>query len=138
VSRRDVAPPGGTPPPTRAETPSGTVDLHARAGDACERYASEFPDERERYGDVGQAWCVHDNQHVFAWAIADVHGGHVDLLEQVGWLARVLEARDFPLERLARSLELCAEVAADRIDDAVAGRLGEAAAFVRSKPSFLG
>ena len=33
-----------------------------------------------------------------------------DFSSQVAWLARVLEAREFPLERLARNLEIAAEV----------------------------
>ncbi len=122
-----TAPPGGQPPPTSAATPAGEVDLVALAAEICRRYDAEFPDERDRYGEAGMAWCRHDNQHLLAWAIADVHSEHVDLLTQVAWLARVLAARDFPLDRLARDLEIAAGV----VDDAaVAARLLEAAASV--------
>jgi hypothetical protein len=56
----------------------------------------------------------------------------------VGWLAGVLEARDFPIEHLASNLELAAEVVEERIGASpVAARLQAAAAFVRSRPSFL-
>ena len=120
-------PPSGQPPPRGAHTPAGEVDLEALAGEICRRYDAEFPDERERYGEAGMAWCLHDNQHLLNWAIADVHHGHIDLLEQVAWLARVLAARDFPLERLARNLQIGAEVVDDK---AVAGRLRDAAASV--------
>ena len=121
-----TAPPAGAAPPERATTPAGEVDLAALADEVCRRYDLEFPDERQRYGPAGQAWCRHDNQHLLNWAIADVHHGLVDLLEQAGWLARVLAARDFPLERLARDLEICADVVAESghgwAED-VAGRL---------------
>ena len=36
-----------------------------------------------------------------------------DLEERLAWLARVLEAREFPLPRLARNLELAAAVVRD-------------------------
>ena len=34
----------------------------------------------------------------------------VDCVEQVQWLGRVLAARSFPIERLARHVELTAEI----------------------------
>ena len=52
---------------------------------------------------------MHDNQHLLNWAALDVAGAVV-LDEQVAWLARVLAARDFPVDRLARDLELAAAV----------------------------
>ena len=131
MTDRSTAPPSGTPAPAVATGPKGDVDLVALAQAVCGWYDAEFPDERERYGPAGMAWCEHDNQHLLNWAIADVHGGFVDLLEQVAWLARVLAARDFPLPRLARNLELCAEVVqAELGDDALAARLREASASV--------
>jgi hypothetical protein len=118
-------------------TPGGELDLVALAAEVCDRYRAEYPDERERYGDAGMAWCRHDNQHLLNWAVADVHAGHVSLLDQVAWLARVLEARDFPLDRLARNLEIDAEVVAERVGDAaLADRLRDAAAFVRERGTF--
>ena len=124
-------PPGGAPPPRTAPGPDGDVDLVALAQAVCRRYDAEFPDERERYGSAGMAWCEHDNQHLLNWAISDVHGGFVDLLDQVAWLARVLAARDFPLPRLSRNLELGAEVVESELGDALlAGRMREAAAAV--------
>ncbi len=110
------------------------------AEEICRRYDAEFPDERERYGPAGQAWCVHDNQHILNWAVgADL--GWVDLHRELAWLARVLEARDFPLDRLARNLELAAAVVGDHAEGegaaALANRLTAGATFVRSRPSFL-
>jgi hypothetical protein len=67
--------------------------------------------------------------------------GFVDLEERLAWLARVLEAREFPLERLARNLELAAEVVRDDVPpgaDVIAERLSSGARFIRSKASFLG
>jgi len=131
VSDRSVAPPTGTSPPQIAHGPGGEIDLVALAQAICRSYDAEFPDERERYGPAGMAWCEHDNRHLLNWAVADVHGGFVDLLEQVAWLARVLAARDFPLERLARNLELGAEVVlAELGDEPLGARLREAAASV--------
>jgi hypothetical protein len=56
------------------------------------------------------AWCVHDNQHILRWAaltLDDEAGFH----KEIGWLARVLSARDFPLG-LPRNLGIAAEVVA--------------------------
>ena len=134
---RRPAPPSGTSAPREATTPSGTIDLVSLADEICLRYDAAYPDERDRYGPAGRAWCVHDNQHLLAWAIGDVHARVVDLLEQVAWLGRVLEARDFPLERLAHDLEIAGDVVAMRLaDEAVAARLRAAAAFVRERGSF--
>ena len=109
MSRR-TAPPSGAAAPIDVEAPDGTiVDVRELAKDVCGRYRDEFPDERERYGDAGHQWCVHDNQYLIHWAILDVRGT-ASLGDQVTWLARVLHARDFPLDRLRRDLELAAEV----------------------------
>jgi hypothetical protein len=55
-------------------------------------------------------WCLHDNQYLLAWAIQDTRDATVVLSEQATWLAAVLNARDFPIARLARDLEIAAEV----------------------------
>lgn len=104
-----LRPPGGTPPPERAEIDGRRFDLRALAGEIAERYVAEYPDEAARYGPAGKDWCRHDNQWVLRWAIDD--SGSDGLLDgQVSWLVRVLHARAFPLERLARSLQIAAEV----------------------------
>ena len=142
MSERRLDPPGGQPPPTaaRLRDADDELDLAALAREICRRYREEFPDERERYGDAGMAWCIHDNQHILNWAAGAVNG-YVDLEREIGWLARVLEARDFPLERLARNLDLAAEVAREQIGGAPGNELGSALAgagsFVRSKETFL-
>jgi hypothetical protein len=106
-------PPSGAPAPVTATLREGrSLDLHALAEEICRRYRAEFPDEQERYGDAGVAWCLHDNQHLLNWAVVEANGfgGFGERLE---WLASVLHARDFPVERLARDLEIAAEAVAD-------------------------
>ena len=83
-------------------------------------------------------WCRHDNQHLLNWAVMDLDG-HTDFEQQVSWLARILESRDFPLDRLARDLELLSDVAL-RLhpeEPALTTRLREGAALVRSRETFL-
>lgn len=105
------SPPGGQPPPTDFQLSSGSqVDLEPLAGEICHRYYLEFGDEDDRSGPAGREWCRHDNLYLLAWSIADADTGYVDVQQQVAWLARVLEAREFPLARLVRNLELGAAV----------------------------
>ncbi len=136
---RQVAPPSGMPPPETATSPHGRdIDLVALARETCASYASEFPDERGRYGPAGADWCRHDCQHLLNWAVLSLTVA-LDYEAQLAWLARVLEARDFPLERLARCLELLAEAVRDSLPDEpeIAGRLHGGAGFVASRPTFL-
>jgi HEAT repeat protein len=138
-ARPRPAPPSGQPPPIRAEMADGTVlDLAALAAEVCARYAAEYPDEHERYGEAGRLWCLHDNQHLLNWAVLDTLG-YVVMDEQVAWLAKILEAREFPLDRLARDLDIAAVVVGERVPrgDAVAAALTGAAAMVRSRSTFL-
>ena len=110
------------------------VDLLAIARAVCELYHDEFPDEFDRYGPAAEAWCVHDLQHLLNWAAGEVNG-YYEMNPQVRWLAGVLEARDFPLDRLARGLEISAEVVPGRISGSTGARLSRvlvgAAAYVR-------
>jgi hypothetical protein len=133
--------PSGQPPPAEQTLAGGTtLDLRSIAQEICERYREEFPDEEGRYGEAGNAWCRHDNQHILNWATLALRDW-VDLEHELGWLARVLEARDFPLDRLARNLELGAEVVGEMITSGqateLAEKLMEGASFIRSKSSFL-
>ena len=125
MSRRP-APPSGAAAPIDATAPDGTeLDLRDLAREICRRYRVEFPDETERYGDAGGAWCVHDNQYILHWALLDAQE-LTELSRQVAWLARVLGARDFPLDRLKRNLDLAADVVAETghgWSDDVAARL---------------
>ena len=140
-ARPRLAPPSGQPPPRAARLADGTaLDLETLAADVCARYRAEFPDEEERYGEAGDLWCRHDNQHLINWAALHTQG-YVVLDEQVAWLAKVLEAREFPLDRLARDLDITAEVVRARVPSDAGGPVAEAlsaaAAMVRSRPTFL-
>ena len=131
---RRVRPPSGWPPPDEARLRGETIELGPLAEAVADRYFAEFPEDLERYGaDVARAWELHDTRHVLSWAFGDVEG-EVDLGRQVTWLAGVLEAREFPLEHLARNLELAADVVAERVTDGpeVANRLRTAAHGVRT------
>ena len=138
MTGRRTAPPGGWPPPERARLAGEEILLRPLAESVSERYFERYPEDVEHYGDLARQWEVHDTQHLLNWAIGDVEG-HVELERQVGWLAGVLEARDFPLEHLAGNLELAAETVEARLEgaSAVAGRLRDAAAHVRGTDSFL-
>ena len=111
--------------PSGASAPeeAGGMELRPLADEVTERYAAEFPDEDERYDPaVWRAWCRHDTQYMLQWAALDVEG-YADVQANVAWLAEVLEARAFPLDRLARTLELAADVVAEQGRDDVADRL---------------
>jgi len=141
VSGRRLEPPGGDAPPASAWLEDGGgLELLPLATEICRRYRQEFPDEQERYGDAGNAWCVHDNQYLLCWAVEDVNG-YLDMKREVAWLARVLEARGFPLERLARGLDIGADVVAEQVrgtsGEQLADTLTGAAAYVRSIDSFV-
>lgn len=133
-----LRPPEGGDEAPRLSSPiggHGTLDLVALAQAICERYRLEFPDERERYGDAGNAWCVHDNQHILNWA-AEYVNGDLDIRQEVAWLATLLEARDFPTDRLARDLDIGAEVVIGQVGGPggleLAAVLADTAGFVRS------
>ena len=112
-----------------------SIDLLGIAERICRRYRDEFPDEKERYGVNGYAWCVHDNQHLLNWGAQSV-SGFFDVKQEVSWLAGVLESRGFPTDRLARNLDIGAEVVGAEITGAaglqLADTLADAANFVRS------
>jgi hypothetical protein len=139
--RTRPSPPSGEPPPQSVSMDDGTqVDLAPMAEEICRRYTAEFPDERERYGAAGHAWCIHDNLHLLEWGFLAADG-HVDMEAEVTWLARVLESRHFPLVRLARSLEIGSEVLQEGAP-AEAARLtstvwATTAVFVRAHGTFL-
>ena len=103
-------PPSGGAPPDVALLPGGRrLELPAAAREIASRHRAEFPDEEERYGDRGLEWCAYDNQWILAWAAAEA-AGFDDLARQMRWLTGILEARGYPVERLARDLEIAADV----------------------------
>src|ERR1700712_3279138 len=135
-----LPPSGGDAAPLSAVLADGQpFDLVVLATEICRRYREEFPDEAQRYGDAGNAWCVHDNQHLLNWAVEAVND-ESDMKNEVAWLASVLESRGFPIERLARNLDLAGDIAGHQLagpdSDRVLGVLKDAAEFVRSYGSF--
>ena len=127
MSGRRTQPPGGWPPPDRATLAGREVELLPLATAVSERYFRRYPEDLERYGDVARPWEIHDTLHTLNWAVLDVRG-FTSLETNMVWLAKVLIARDFPLEHLARNVELCADVVGD---ERVAAVLRSAAAVVR-------
>lgn len=116
--------------------PGGRVlDLEALAGRVCGQYRQEFPDELQRYGAAGEAWCLHDNQHLLNWAVEAVVGD-LDISKEVAWLANILAARNFPTDRLARNLDIGAAVVRSELPGdpgtELAAVLADAAQFVSS------
>jgi hypothetical protein len=135
---RRTAPPSGWQPPAEADLDGTPVALEPLAAEIADRYFARFPEDLGRYGDAARAWEIHDTRHLLAWAIGDL-SGYVELDRQVAWLARVLEAREFPLDHLAGNLDEAAAVVEERVEggERVAGRLRDAARLVRETPSFL-
>ncbi len=109
MSRPPGAPSGGAPP-SSATLPDGSIlELAPLAREIGRRHRLEFPDEADRYGDRGLEWCVYDNQWLLSWAIMAA-AGWGDFSDQLAWLAGILESRGYPVDRLARDLEIAADV----------------------------
>jgi hypothetical protein len=118
--------PSGLEPPTDAPAPGGgRLDLVALATAISDEHLAAHPEELEERGPATRDWCIHDGRWVLFWAAHD-HTGDLDLVAQVRWLAGVLDARGYPLERLAAFLRRCA----DHVP-ALGDRLREAAASVQ-------
>jgi len=83
--------------------------------------------------DAGDAWCRHDNQWILHWALEDLDGT-TRLDDQLCWLAGVLDARDFPVERQVRNLEIDGEVAVMADQPELGRRLTRAAEPLRTWP----
>lgn len=130
---RQVERPGGSPPPTEVVFEGERLRLLALAEEIARRHLAQHPEDASRYGDeLALEWAVHDQQHVLSWAFSDA-AGFVELDEQVGWLARVLDARGYPLANLADCLRTAADVVEERVGGGAAGvaaRLREVAADV--------
>jgi hypothetical protein len=131
-----AAPPTGATPPEMFKLTDGTlIDLGPLARRLSTGYFTAYPDDLERYGDAGQAWCEHDSRYLLAWGLEDARSGHVDCVAEVAWLGRVLNAREFPIDRLAHHVELTATLlrtaALGHTTDRAAERLTEAAKQLR-------
>ena len=131
---RPVAPPSGWPPPTSATLAGREIALLPLAEAIADRYFEAFPEDAERYGEAARPWEIHDTLYSLQWAVLDVEGT-ASLEHEIGWLANILRSRDFPLEHLARNLELAADVVDEQLGAAggeVAARLRASAAVARS------
>jgi hypothetical protein len=109
------------------------VALRPLALEVSDAHLAQHPEDVERYGaDLAHQWCTHDFQHVLAWAVGDL-----DLDGQVGWLARVLSSRGYPVGNLISCLHTAAGIVRERLPEPdgsiVAGRL-EGAAARAAKP----
>lgn len=117
---RAVARPSGTPPPAEASFSGDRLRLQPLAEAVATRHLAAHPDDAGRYGEgLAREWAVHDMQHVLSWAFGEA-AGFVSLDQQVGWLARVLDARGYPLANLADCLRTAADVVEERVDGAAA------------------
>lgn len=94
-------------PPTTAELPDGTpVALLPLAEQVAAVHLGRHPEDVARYGpDLARQWCIHDFQHVLAWAVEDQ-----DLEGQLAWLAGLLDARGYPVANLIDCTVRAAEV----------------------------
>ena len=123
--------PSGSPPPTAVTLGERKIELAPLLEAIADRYFAEFPGDLERYGTAARDWELHDTAHCLNWAALDVRG-FASLDHNIHWLASILRARDFPLEQLARNLEIAAEVCEKQLSEEVAARLRNAATHVRS------
>ena len=122
------------PAPTSVTLAGDRIALTPLAEAVADRYFVEFPEDLERYGEAARAWEIHDTAHCLHWAVLDVERV-VSLEREIAWLTNVLGSRGFPLEHLARNLELAADVVEERLAGpgaTVAERLRASGAAVRS------
>ena len=106
-------PAGGMAPPVTATLPDRTpLELRPLARTISEAHFARHPDDRERYGEAGMEWCIHDNQHLLNWAALDL-AGLLDFDEQLRWLAGVLTSRGYPTEKLVDNVRTAAAVVSE-------------------------
>ena len=78
-----TTPPSGVSPPDSFELPDKTViDLGPLARQLCEQYYDIYPDDLERYGPPGEAWCEHDSRYLIAWALEDARASTLDCVDK--------------------------------------------------------
>jgi hypothetical protein len=123
--------PGGSPAPNTVLLGDRRIELAPLLEEIADRYFAEFPSDLERYGDLARDWELHDTAHCINWAALDIKG-FASLERNITWLASILRSREFPVEQLARNLELSADVCAQSLSVQVAARLRNAATLVRS------
>ena len=116
--------PSGELPPMEMDLDGTRIDLLAIATEAADRHHERHPEDAGRFGEAARAWCVHDTQWLVAWAILDVQG-YASFADQLEWLTGVLRARGYPIEHVAESLIVAAELCEDeRVATVLAQRRG--------------
>ena len=133
--------PGGHPPPEHITLEGRRITLPPIAATVTDRFLARHPDELERYEDPQRVreWCAHDTRHLIGWAAAEAERG-TPLARQLDWLGVVLESRGYPVQRLADTLEISADVLREELGsqgERIAASLTAGAAYVRAKPTFL-
>jgi hypothetical protein len=106
---RSPSRPSGSPPPDQVQHEGERIALAPLAEETARRHLAAHPEDGERYGDLAREWAVHDMQYVISWAYGDV-ADLVDLGAQATWLARVLDARGYPVANLADCMRTAAGV----------------------------
>ena len=105
--------------PSQRRQPAQTFELPdehrdrpraARPPTSASSTTRSTPTTSNATGPPDEAWCEHDSRYLIAWALEDARASTLDCVEQVQWLARVLAERSFPIERLARHVELTAAI----------------------------
>jgi hypothetical protein len=139
--KKRLARPGGHPPPEHVTLNGRRVALAPVAATVTDRFLNLHPEQLERYKnpDLVREWCEHDTRHLIGWAAAEAERGS-SLSKQLDWLGLVLESRGFPVQHVADTLEIAAEVLVETLRseaDAIHASLTAGAAYVRSKPTFL-
>ena len=133
--------PGGQPPPEHITLHGKRIALAPIAAAVTDSFLERHPDELDRYENPGlvREWCENDTRHLIGWAAREAAHG-TSLAKQLDWLGVVLESRGYPVQRLADTLELSADVLREQLG-ADAEKINESltagAAHVRSKPTFL-
>ncbi len=133
--------PGGQPPPEHITLEGQRISLAPIAAVVTDSFIARHPDELDRYEspELVREWCEHDTRHLIGWAASEAERGS-SLAKQLDWLGVVLESRGYPVQRLADTLEISAEVLAEQLGataEKINRSLAAGAAHVRSKPTFL-
>jgi hypothetical protein len=133
--------PGGHAPPEHVTAQGTRIALAPIAVAVTDRFLERHPDELERYenAELVREWCQNDTRHLIGWAAAEAERGS-PLAKQLDWLGVVLESRGYPVQRLADTLEISAEVLHEKLGaqaNDIRASLTAGAAHVRSKATFL-
>lgn|GEM_PF-356156 len=97
--------------PVPTNDPDFPAHLLPVAERICERFYRAFPDTDAQYGARGRSFCAHDNAYLAGWLLEGVERRNPESFRRnVHWLAGVLTARGFPLDRFIRNVRMVVEV----------------------------